>query len=85
VIASLGAGGAEGLSARVDSTSVTGTPTQDEADVSVSSATSGYVAVGADGRRSTSAAAAPRTVLLHLRWTNAGWRVWSVSRPGAAP
>jgi len=85
VIASLGAGGAEGLSAHVDSASVTGTPTQDEADVSVSSATSGYVVVGADGRRSTAAAAAPRTVLLHLRWTNAGWRVWSVSQPGAAP
>lgn len=85
VIASLGAGGAEGLSARVDSASVTGTPTQDEADVSVSSASSGYVVVGADGRRSTAAAAAPRTVLLHLRWTATGWRVWSVSEPGAAP
>ncbi|BDO41928.1 hypothetical protein [Cellulomonas sp. NTE-D12] len=85
VIASLGAGGAEGLSARVDSASVTGTPTRDEADVSVSSATSGYVVVSADGRRSTAAAAAPRTVLLHLRWTAAGWRVWSVSQPGAAP
>ncbi|WP_263730319.1 hypothetical protein [Cellulomonas sp. SG140] len=85
VIASLGGGGAEGLSARVDSASVTGTPTQDEADVSVSSATSGYVVVGTDGRRTTAAAAAPRTVLLHLRWTAAGWRVWSVSQPGAAP
>lgn len=85
VIASLGAGGAEGLSARVDSASLTGTPTQDEADVSVRSATSGYVAVGPDGGRSTAPAAAPRTVVLHLRWTAAGWRVWSVSQPAAAP
>lgn len=47
--------------------------------VLVTSATSDYARTTADGAVSQLPAAGPRTVELELRWTEAGWRVWSVS------
>lgn len=85
VIASLTGHRVDGLGVQVSGARVVGTPTQDAADVAVTSAMSGYVSVTVDGDRSTTAAASPRTVVLHLRWTAAGWRVWSVSEAGTAP
>lgn len=74
-----------GLVAVVQGTDLVGTPTADQADVSVTSAMSAHVTETAGGARSTFAATAPRTVVLHLRWTVDGWRVWSVTDPAAAP
>lgn len=85
VIASLTGRRADGLSVQVAGADVVGAATQDAADVAVTSAMSAYVSVSADGTRSTTAPAPPRTVVLHLRWTAGGWRVWSVSGAGTAP
>ncbi|WP_159808280.1 hypothetical protein [Cellulomonas citrea] len=50
-----------------------------DAHVLVTSATSDYVRTTAEGVASPVPAAGPRTVELELRWTEGGWRVWSVS------
>ncbi|KQY47771.1 hypothetical protein [Cellulomonas sp. Root137] len=51
-------------------------------DVAVTAATSAYDRVPADGGAATQvAASAARTVVLGLRWTPDGWRVWDVRRP----
>ena len=51
-------------------------------DVAVTTATSAYDRVPADGGAATQvAASAARTVVLGLRWTPHGWRVWDVRRP----
>lgn len=52
------------------------------ASVLVTSTTSAYVRVGADGSRTAVPAGAERTVALDLRRTADGWRVWDV-RPGS--
>lgn len=50
-----------------------------EAAVRVTSAMSGYTRVDAAGTSTAVPAAPPRTVVLTLRWTADGWRVWDVA------
>lgn len=85
LMASLAGRKLDGLTVRVQATDLVGAPTADDADVSVTSVVSGYVGVDAVGGRSTVAPAPSSTMVLHLRWTPDGWRVWSVSAPAAAP
>lgn len=54
-------------------------PTDDEVRVRVSSTTSAYERVAADGSRRAGGPAATSTVVLVLRWTDQGWRVWDVA------
>ncbi|GCD21489.1 hypothetical protein CTKZ_30510 [Cellulomonas algicola] len=76
----------EGLAVDVQQTSVVaggdsaGGPTPGaEAAVRVTSAMSGYTRVDASGASTAVPAASPRTVVLTLRWTADGWRVWDVA------
>ena len=85
LIAGLAGQRMDGLTAVVQGVELVGAPTAELADVSVTSAMSAHVTVDGGGARSTLAATAPRTVVLHLRWTVDGWRVWSVTDPAAAP
>ncbi|OJV84439.1 MAG: hypothetical protein BGO37_08460 [Cellulomonas sp. 73-92] len=81
LVASLDGDRLEGLSVDVqESDLVAADP--DEPAVSVTSATSPYRRVGESGT-TTVPGATPRTVVLHLRWTDAGWRVWAVGEPTA--
>lgn len=51
-------------------------------DVAVTASTSAYDRVPADGGAATQVAASTaRTVVLGLRWTPHGWRVWDVRQP----
>jgi eukaryotic-like serine/threonine-protein kinase len=50
----------------------------DEAQVLLRSSVSEHVVVAADGTRRRVAAGAVEDVLLELRWTEHGWRVWAV-------
>ena len=50
-----------------------------EAAVRVTSAMSAYTRVDAVGASTAVPASAPRTVVLALRWTADGWRVWDVT------
>lgn len=51
----------------------------DEVRVQVTSTTSAYERVAADGSRRAGGPAATSTVVLVLRWTDQGWRVWDVA------
>ena len=53
--------------------------TDDAPRVEVTSAAGSYVRVDRDGGRTRVAAARERAVVLELRWTDDGWRVWAVS------
>lgn len=50
-----------------------------EAAVRVTSAMSGYTRIDAIGTPTAVPATPPRTVVLTLRWTTDGWRVWDVA------
>ena len=80
LLAALGGDRLEGLGVDVGARSVTGGSGRDESFVSVTSAMSPYRRVGASGAWAVPGTA-PRTVVLHLRWTDAGWRVWDVTDP----
>ncbi|KQY24887.1 hypothetical protein ASD16_05240 [Cellulomonas sp. Root485] len=55
---------------------------RDTTDVAVTSAMSAHVRVPADGGAAVQVAASEaRTVVLGLRWTDDGWRVWDVVEP----
>ena len=54
----------------------------DTTDVAVTSAMSAHSRVPADGGAAVQVAASEaRTVVLGLRWTDEGWRVWDVVEP----
>ena len=73
----------DGLTVDVqDAWLVTDEGTRGTTDVAVTSATSAYDRVPADGGAATQVAASTaRTVVLGLRWTPDGWRVWDVRHP----
>ncbi|NUU16128.1 hypothetical protein HP550_02530 [Cellulomonas humilata] len=73
----------DGLTVDVqDAWLVTDEDTRGTTDVAVTSATSAYDRVPADGGAATQVAASTaRTVVLGLRWTPGGWRVWDVRQP----
>lgn len=71
----------EGLRAEVAEVTVLPAEASQEARVLVESSASGYARRAADGTvRATGDAASSRVVLV-LRWTDAGWRVWDVVAP----
>lgn len=82
LVTSLAADRLEGLSVDVQGARAV-TADADEARVAVTSAMSPYRRVGPTGTAAVPGTA-PRTVVLHLRWTPAGWRVWSVAEPSGA-
>jgi len=82
LVASLAGDRLEGLSVDVQGAEAV-TADADEARVAVTSAMSPYRRVGPAGTVAVSGTA-PRTVVLRLRWTPAGWRVWSVAGPSGA-
>ena len=84
LLASLGDDRLEGLSVDVQAATLVDGSSDDEAAVAVTSAMSPYSRVGESGTRAI-AGTTPRTVVLRLRWTDAGWRVWSVEEPPATP
>jgi len=70
----------EGLAVDVRSASRADPAGTDEAPrVEVTSAAGSYVRVDPGGGRTRVAAAPARSVVLELRWTDDGWRVWAVS------
>ncbi|NKY41178.1 hypothetical protein, partial [Cellulomonas septica] len=75
----------EGLAVDVQEATVVGGDTAGEptpgaeAAVRVTSAMSGYTRVDASGVSTAVPAASARTVVLTLRWTADGWRVWDVA------
>ncbi len=82
LVASLDGAGIEGLGADVQETRLLAGPADGpaaEATVVVTAAMTPYSRVGADGSRTPVPGTAPRAATLILRWTDDGWRVWSVS------
>ncbi|MEN0129670.1 MAG: hypothetical protein AAGC49_09540 [Brevundimonas sp.] len=79
VMRSLGGRDVRGL--RIDVVSAAPGPAggRDEARVVLRSAVSAYVLVARDGTRRQVPAGPARDVVLELRWTDAGWRVWAVT------
>jgi hypothetical protein len=77
---------AEGLTVEVaDARLLDGPATRGDLDaqVAVTTAMSAHTRVSTDGATRVAVPAAPsRTVVLGLRWTDDGWRVWDVSAPG---
>lgn len=84
LLAALGADRIDGLSADVQAADEVAGSGPEEARVEVTSAMSPYRRVGGS-RVVTVPGTPPRTVLLHLRWTDDGWRVWQVSEPPTRP
>jgi len=84
LLAGLGAAGARGLAAQVVAAAVVPGSQADQgvARVSVTAAMSGYTRDGPDGPQAVPPTAA-RTVVLEVRRTPQGWRVWSVSETAA--
>ncbi|MCG2798598.1 MAG: hypothetical protein L6367_08660 [Cellulomonas sp.] len=70
-----------GLETQVQSASTVSIGADGTARVRVTAAQSGYLRTAADGATSSVPGSDPRTVELELRWTDDGWRVWSVSEP----
>ncbi|MBU4214959.1 MAG: hypothetical protein KJ792_09915 [Actinobacteria bacterium] len=70
-----------GLQTRVDAASTVSIGADGTARVRLTATQSSYVRTGADATTSTVPGVGPRTVELELHWTDAGWRVWSVSEP----
>lgn len=82
LVASLDGAAVEGLGADVQDVRVlAGTPNHEptEVTVEVTAAMTPYTLVGADGARTAVPGTVPRPATLTLRWTEDGWRVWSVS------
>jgi len=69
----------EGLDVEVRSAAPAGRMGSDVARVELRSAVTAHVVVGADGTRTRVAASPESAVVLELRWTDGGWRVWEVS------
>lgn len=81
VLAGLGTDRLEGLGVDVQAAEeVAGTGDGGDAWAAVTSAMSPYRRVGRSGTVDVPGTT-PRTVVLHLRWTDDGWRVWSVEQP----
>jgi hypothetical protein len=74
----------QGLTAEVSDATTVAVGADGTARVRLTAADSGYVRIEADGRRRSVDPSSPRSVELELRWTPAGWRVWSVS-PASTP
>lgn len=83
LLASLGGDRLDGLSVDVQAVSLVGGE-GDEAWVAVTSAMSPYRRVGESGAAAVPGTS-PRTVVLLLRWTDDGWRVWSVEPTSDVP
>jgi eukaryotic-like serine/threonine-protein kinase len=83
LLASVGAARLDGLAVTVHAEADAGGTdgTDGTASVLVTSSTSPYVRVAADGSRASVAASPERTVRLELHRTDGGWRVWSVEAP----
>ncbi|MDC7122500.1 hypothetical protein OMK64_13245 [Cellulomonas fimi] len=81
LVASLAGARVDGLDVEVQEATVVGHPdgAGAEAAVRVTSAMSAYTRVDAAGAVTDVPASAPRTVVLTLRWTADGWRVWDVA------
>lgn len=84
LLTALGTDRIDGLSADVQAADEVAGSGLDEARVEVTSAMSPYRRVGGSGVV-TVPGTSPRTVLLELRWTDDGWRVWQVSEPSTRP
>ncbi len=84
LLAALGTDRIDGLGADVQAADEVAGSGPDEARVEVTSAMSPYRRVGGAGVV-TVPGTSPRTVLLELRWTDDGWRVWQVSEPSTRP
>lgn len=82
LLASLDGDRLDGLSVDVQATDLVEAD-PDAPGVAVTSAMSPYRRLGGSGTAFVPGAA-PRTVMLHLRWTAVGWRVWSVEEGAAA-
>ena len=80
LLAALGEGRLEGLSVDVQAVGSVSVEGSEDVRVAVTSAMSPYRRVGASGTTAVPGTA-PRTVVLHLRWTDDGWRVHEVSDP----
>lgn len=70
-----------GLQAQVHAASTVSIGADGTAHVQVTATQSGYVRTATDGSTTQVPQSGPRTVELELRWTDVGWRVWSVSEP----
>ncbi|RHA42275.1 protein kinase family protein [Cellulomonas rhizosphaerae] len=79
LLASLRGRSVEGLDIEVRSAAPAGTSGSDVARVELRSAVTSHVVVGADGTRTRVEASPESAVVLELRWTDEGWRVWEVS------
>lgn len=84
LVAQLAGARSEGLTADVTAAVATGSTPDGDATVEVTSALSAHVRVTPAGERADVPATAARTVVLVLRWTADGWRVWDVREPGDA-
>jgi len=86
LVAGLAGSRADGLTVEVADARLLDVPAPSsglDAQVVVTSSVSAHARVSADGQTRTPVAAAPeRTVVLGLRWTDDGWRVWDVTAPG---
>ncbi|UJP39244.1 protein kinase family protein [Cellulomonas palmilytica] len=79
MLASLGDDRVAGLEVTVTRVEALDDGTGDEARVRLTSTTSAYERVAPDGTRRAGGPAATSTVVLVLRWTEHGWRVWDVA------
>ncbi|GIG19797.1 hypothetical protein Cch01nite_05210 [Cellulomonas chitinilytica] len=84
VVAALAGGHVEGLTVHVADAHLRARPAPGlDAQVALTTSMSTHIRVSADGASRVEVPAAPeRTVVLGLRWTDDGWRVWDVT---AAP
>ncbi|WP_456817828.1 hypothetical protein [Cellulomonas sp. URHB0016] len=86
LLAGLAGAQAEGLTVHVADARLVDPPgpsTGVDAQVVVTTSMSAHTQVSADGATRAAVSAAPdRTVVLGLRWTDDGWRVWDVTAPG---
>lgn len=79
LVAQLGDDRVRGLEVTVTEVEPLEGSNEDEARVRVTSATTAYERVAPDGTVRPGGAAATSTVVLVLRWTDQGWRVWDVT------
>ncbi|HEY0119035.1 MAG TPA: hypothetical protein VGC04_09665 [Cellulomonas sp.] len=83
LLTSLGTDRLDGLSVDVQAADDVAGSGPGDVRVAVTSASSPYRRVGESGSVEVPGTT-PRTVVLHLRWTDDGWRVWQVSDPAGA-
>ncbi|WP_146805969.1 hypothetical protein [Cellulomonas persica] len=79
LVAQLGDDRVSGLEVTVTAVEPLEASRDDEARVRVTSTTSAYERVAPDGTTRPGGPAATSTVVLVLRWTDQGWRVWDVA------